>query len=579
LGLTGEIVIASKVSADKILYITPLRNDPESAFKRDVIIGSDKGIPIQESIKGVKGSGTAPDYRGKEVLASWRYLPGLRWGMVVKIDSEEAFAPVTTLRNTALALGIASLVVVLLIAVLVSRSISRPIINLTEVAKLVSGGDINAQAKVETSDEIGTLAGAFNTMTSQLRTFIATLEQRVADRTKALATTSQISRRLSTILDRRELVGEVVEQVKTSFNYYHAHIYFFDADKENLLMAGGTGEAGKTMLAAGHKIPSGRGLVGRAAESNAPVLVSNTTLDENWLPNPLLPETKSEVAVPISIGDNVLGVLDVQHNIVDGLQAEDIDSLQSIANQVAVAMQNIRQYENSQKVANDLGVVANVGLATATITDIGQLLQEVVDLSKKSFNLYHAHIYMMNETGDTLQLAAGAGDVGRQMVSEKRSIPMDAEQSLVVRAARSLQGVVVNDVTIDPNFLANPLLPDTRAEMAVPMIVGGKVLGVLDVQSETVNRFTDVDVNIKSTLASQVAVAVQNARNFSLSQHQAQRETAVNLITQKIQGAATVEAALQVAARELGHALGMKHTLVSLNSEALTGGNTAAGNE
>jgi GAF domain-containing protein len=382
------------------------------------------------------------------------------------------------------------------------------------------------------------------------------LEQRVADRTKALVTTSEVSRRLSTILEQKELVTEVVNQVKNAFSYYHTQIYFYDEANENLVMAGGTGEAGEKMLAQFHKVAKRRGLVGRAAESNQAVLVSDTSQDANWLPNPLLPDTKSEAAIPISIGEQVLGVLDVQHNVTDGLHQEDVDSLQSIANQVAVALQNIRQYENTRKIAADMGVVANVGIATSTITEAGHLLQEVVDLSKKSFNLYHAHIYLLNEAGDTLELSAGAGEVGRQMAAEKRSIPLASEQSLVARAARLQQGVVANDVTLDPNFLPNPLLPDTRSEMAVPMLVAGKTIGVLDVQSEIVNRFTEVDVSIQTTLASQIAVALQNARSFSHSQRQAGRETSVNLITQKIQSTTSIEAALQMAAREVGRALG-----------------------
>jgi GAF domain-containing protein len=92
--------------------------------------------------------------------------------------------------------------------------------------------------------------------------------------------------------------------------------------------------------------------------------------------------------------------------------------------------------------------------------------------------------------------------------------------------------------------------------MAIPMIVGDQILGVLDVQSERINAFSDEDASIQTTLASQVATALQNARSFSQAQHQAERETAVNLITRKIQNATTVEAALQIAARELGHALG-----------------------
>jgi GAF domain-containing protein len=151
------------------------------------------------------------------------------------------------------------------------------------------------------------------------------------------------------------------------------------------------------------------------------------------------------------------------------------------------------------------------------------------------------------------------------MVSEGRQIPLDSEKSLVARAARNGKGQVVNDVTADPDFLPHPLLPDTKSEQAVPMIVAGNVIGVLDVQSELFNRFTEIDVNINTTLAAQTAVALQNARTYSQAQRQAQRESALNVISQKIQSATTVEAVLQIAARELGHALGAPMTIAQLS--------------
>jgi putative methionine-R-sulfoxide reductase with GAF domain len=165
-----------------------------------------------------------------------------------------------------------------------------------------------------------------------------------------------------------------------------------------------------------------------------------------------------------------------------------------------------------------LTTVSEIGTAASTILEIDKLLQEVVNVSKERFGLYHAHIYLLDESEENLVLSSGAGEPGRQMVAQGRSIPLAQEKSLVARAARERQGVTVNDVTQEPDFLPNPLLPDTRSELAVPMMVGEKVIGVFDVQSDVVGRFTEADIAVQIALASQIASAVQNARLFEQTQ-------------------------------------------------------------
>jgi GAF domain-containing protein len=249
---------------------------------------------------------------------------------------------------------------------LLVRRIISPLSELTEAAQQIREGDLDVKVDVRGSDEFATLGHVFNEMAYQLGDLIGSLEQLVAERTRALSTSFQVSRRLSTILDQQQLVAEVVEQVRSAFDYYHVHIYLFDEWKEKLVMVGGTGEAGRAMLAAGHKLDRSQGLVGKAADTRTAIFVPDVSKDSSWLPNPLLPSTRAEIAVPIMLGDQVKGVLDVQHDVRDGLSQSDADLLQTIANQVAIALQNAQLYEEAQ----------NAAKREATVNLISQRIQQ-----------------------------------------------------------------------------------------------------------------------------------------------------------------------------------------------------------
>jgi GAF domain-containing protein/HAMP domain-containing protein len=308
---------------------------------------------------------------GRAVTAGHQRLGAVSVGLPTA-PLEDKLAAV---RNQSLIVALVAVVAGTLVAQLFSRAITRPLTELMEVTRAAAGGDLARQVAIPKGYEFAKLAGAFNSMVTQLGQTLEGLEERVTKRTQALETSAQVSRRLSTILDQKQLVAEVVSQVQQAFDYYHTHIYLADEASGDLIMAGGTGEAGRAMLAAGHRLLHGKGLVGRAATSQAAVLVPDVSQAEGWLPNPLLPETRAEVAVPIMAGERVLGVLDVQHNVVGGLGQSDADLLGSIAGQVAVALQNTRLFAETRQRAEYEARINLINQNIQRATNLESMLQ------------------------------------------------------------------------------------------------------------------------------------------------------------------------------------------------------------
>lgn len=168
--------------------------------------------------------------------------------------------------------------------------------------------------------------------------------------------------------------------------------------------------------------------------------------------------------------------------------------------------------------AADLEAVADISTAISAILDTKALLQLVSETTREYFGFYHAHIFLMNQKMDTLILVAGTGNAGRQLIADQHQILLNHPHSIVAEAARIKNGVIVNDVQSKPYYVTNSHLPNTRSEMAIPILSGGQVLGVLDVQSDQIDYFSREVLNIQTTLASQVAVALQNANQYSETQ-------------------------------------------------------------
>jgi len=230
----------------------------------------------------------------------------------------------------------------------------------------------------------------------------------------------------------------------------------------------------------------------------------------------------SMLDVPIQAGGRIVGVVCHEHvGPAREWTLEEQSFVTAIAGLVSTALEaheRVQAEAERERFATQLGTAADIATQVSTILGPDELLNAVIPLLKERFDLYYAHYYRLDEATGELILSAGYGEPGQQMLEQGHKIPLDQEVSLVARAARGKEPVVVHDVTADPDFLANPLLPDTKTEVAVPVIAAGRVLGVFDVQHDQANYFAQGDLNVLTTLAGQVAIALQNANLFEQTQ-------------------------------------------------------------
>jgi signal transduction histidine kinase len=205
-----------------------------------------------------------------------------------------------------------------------------------------------------------------------------------------------------------------------------------------------------------------------------------------------------------------IGQITVENDPNNPLTEDEVSLIQAVTRQASAALENLTLLAETRKRAVELETVSQVGTATSTILESERLLKSVVDLTRQSFNLYHVQIFLIDDERDQLRLVAGSGAVGDRMKNQNWRVRLDHD-GLLTQVVRSRTGIVVDDIRQEAYYQPNPILPDTRAELALPMIAGNNLMGVFDVQADRPGFFSDADIVIQNALATQVAVALQNA--------------------------------------------------------------------
>lgn len=268
-------------------------------------------------------------------------------------------------RNTVL-LGVLITGLVALTAIGMSQYLTGPITRLTSLASKVGAGDLTAQAKVESDDEIGQLADTFNGMTARLQQTLRGLEERVAERTAQLQAAAEISRAASAMRDLNQLLRLALELIRERFGFYHASIFLMDEAGEFAVLRESTGEVGAQLRAKGHRLSVGsHSLVGWVTQNRRPRVALDVADDPFHFRNPLLPDTRSELCIPLIAGDQLLGVLDVQSTEINAFTENMVQVLQTLADQLSIAIQNADLFQRTQTSLQEVSTLYQQVTSTA----------------------------------------------------------------------------------------------------------------------------------------------------------------------------------------------------------------------
>jgi GAF domain-containing protein len=330
-------------------------------------------------------------------------------------------------------------------------------------------------------------------------------EQRRAEQFRVI---SEVGRQMTSILDVDQLLGEVVCLIRETFGYYLVDIALIEGD--NLAIKAQVGDS----LGDPHFQPpclevSGQGIMAWVARTGEPLLVPDVGKDPRYLflPNDL--KTQSELAVPLKTKTAVIGVLDVQSDRLAAFDESDLVTLQSLANQAAVAIENAWLFKAEQRRAEQFRVISEVGRHITSILTVDEMLAQLANLIREAFNYYHVGVGLVE--GDQVVSRAEVGASAKAHEGTRLRIGQKGVWGWVAHTGESL---MVPDTREEPRFQFVAEAAEIRSMVCVPLKTKETVIGVLSAESDQPNAFDDSDLVVLQSLAQQAAFAIENARFF-----------------------------------------------------------------
>jgi len=374
-----------------------------------------------------------------------------------------------------------------------SRAVSNPIRELIETFDKIEQGDLSQRAPITATDELGIVTMHFNRMVSRLDELQNTLEQQVVERTKQLSATNEVGRVASSSLDPDELLAKVILLVPERFGYYYAAIYLLDPSEKWAELKEATGEAGKLLRQNRHRLEvAGRSMVGTAIREKTARIAQIASEEKQRYENPILPYTRSEIALPLIVGDRVLGALNVQSTKESDFGPQVIETMQNMAGQVAIALENARLFQEAQH---------NI----------------------------------------------------REMRTIQQQYLLEGWSGFTAQKEDELEYQVGDE-------------PDEKSKkIEVSISLRDQVLG--QIRFESTEDWTPEQESLANAVATQAAIALENARLISESRQIAVYERMLAEINSKIWSSATIDGVLQTAVKELGRRLSASQATIELNMD------------
>jgi sigma-B regulation protein RsbU (phosphoserine phosphatase) len=322
--------------------------------------------------------------------------------------------------------------------------------------------------------------------------------------TELLTLLMEVSEQITSTLDLEVLMVRIAELVKRVIDYKVFAILLLNDRTQELRIRSSVGHPEERVRKL--RIKVGEGIVGRAVLERKSILVNDVQSEPSYIES--LPDIKSELAIPLILKNRVIGVIDLEADAPGFFTDQHVNLLELLAGRMAMAIENARLYRRSLRQSRTLQLLNEISRELSSVLVLNELLRKVGTLTKRLVNYHRFSIMLADEQAKTFNAVLSLRE--DESLPDKTTVRFG--EGIVGAAASSLQPVVVPDVSRDPRYIC--INPDTKSEMTVPLIYRGRVIGVVDLESPTLNYFTEEHVRIFSTLGSQIAIAIENARLY-----------------------------------------------------------------